>query len=298
MSLDKRLRDHRDTHRSAFEAPVSLPALQGRVIGWQDGAYLIQEGADRRIKQAATNGAIATGSVMAVRGRLDGQGTRKAPTQDNVLFLPQREGGVVMWLDVNWYDLGYINSPPDKVAAATRFLDGLLDYFFKGKTKVLYTLPSTDSRNSVENEFTLFRQIVADKNIAIVEANPLDASGVYFAPLLGRSHENPFWTIAELAALKRLAKKYGCLCDGEWIGWTENDEALLRGLGVRSDVRVLYSDAVRGSHDVHNPKLFREPFQINCAATAFFEGLNLKEIVATVNGRPTIAYFRSSDLKS
>jgi hypothetical protein len=212
--------------------------------------------------------------------------------------LPEDRGGLIMWLDVNWYSLALIDSPPKEVAAATRFLGGLLDYFLRGKEKKLYTLPSNDARiESNPDGVELFRQIVADKKITIVEASPIDAKGLYFAPLLLFRYQGHFWTSAELAALKRLARKHGVLCDGEWIGWVENDEAMLRGLGVRSSVIVPFSDDVHGRHDVQNQKFFRDPFQINCAATAFFGGLRPQEIVATVHGRPTIAYFRSQDLK-
>lgn len=96
MSLDKRLRDHRDAHRLAFEAPVSLPVGEGRVIGWADGGYLIQEGADRRIKQASTNGAIATGNVMASRGRVDGQGARSSVANPQPLFLSMKTISAVL----------------------------------------------------------------------------------------------------------------------------------------------------------------------------------------------------------
>jgi hypothetical protein len=90
MSFNQRLKDQVAAHREAFESPVAAPVAEGKVLGWQDGGYLIQQGGNTRLKQSATNGALATGAVVAARGRVDGQRSKPNPTPSPTL-IPQRK---------------------------------------------------------------------------------------------------------------------------------------------------------------------------------------------------------------
>lgn len=108
MTFNQRFRDQVNTHQVAFDPPALLPIDEGKVIGW-DGGYLIQQGHDIRIQQSATIGALSTGSVVATRGKVDGQGSRKATLNRPNLFLPLKSITAVLiqyaWIASDGLDL-------------------------------------------------------------------------------------------------------------------------------------------------------------------------------------------------
>ncbi len=317
MSLDKRLRDHRDAHRSAFEAPVSLPVGEGRVIGWHDGGYLIQEGSCRRIKQASTNGVIATGSVMATRGRVDGQGNRKTQAQDNVLLLaPPRRPGILMWLDDGLltpsvaFHSGYPTyGDYDSVNAAV--FAKMVEYFLTGKPKNIYTLRrglGQDVRIIGSGLNGGIAQIALESlGVTVHQVDSISESrGLFFLPLL-----DPFTarlTEDEFRYLRLIAAKYGLLIEGRGSGeMVDTDpgeffpalkdylDHLLRGLNIRDEVTTKYTfaptvEAYAYFQHTLPGAVFSESMLIRGNTYRYFLGLRESEKLAIADGTNHVVF--------
>jgi hypothetical protein len=313
MSLEGRLQDHIAAHRATFTEPVQPLLTAGKVLGWQDGGYLVQQGNDVRLKQSVTSGALATGSVVAARGRVDGQRSPVAKPQDAPIFIPQpSRAGLVLWLDIDFYIPTF--QARQYFPKTRQFLGQLFDYFLRSGSaeRKLYTLPTSDPR-LLDGIGDFVSEVAVDYGLTVKRESPLTARGLYFAPLLkggvsdNNNTEGPlqpnFWSAAELAALKRLAKTHGVICSGEWRGWLAYDNALLRGFGIRDTVKVTRILAGQSQfdgpfHKVKRSRIFPEPPELFFDATGVFEGLREPEILATVEGQPSIAYFPPIALQS
>ena len=202
-------------------------------------------------------------------------------------------GGLVMWLDVNWYF--EVFGGPDQVNA-DKFFGAWLDFF---EIKTLYVTPQDDPRvyreagSSVGHAF--LARTASIRDLTVVEALPAATQGAYFAPLLSPGSA---WTGAEFNAIRQLALQYGGFIEGEWYPWTEFDKSTLLGLDL-TGVTYAGADGTFGRHTIRQSPQFPPnlPATLRQAASGYFAGLRADQIVATTSeGNPSFAYFSQADL--
>jgi hypothetical protein len=211
---------------------------------------------------------------------------------------PKEDKGLLMWLDCNWLFFSRVIQIPKN---NLKFFEKILKYFLGGNKK-LYTLLASDERIYDEYDFPYFaetglqtnfsysltnislRQELNKLNYEIIEKTIEEMEEIdrpFFMPLLKQAAT---LTDDEFRILKKLSRNRGVMLCGEWQTWTEYDNRIIRGLGVREGVNIPYTtDGVgfvySNYYDVvaNKLKLKSESFEGN--ANNQFIGLKKNEII-------------------